>query len=100
MLTIRDEDEPAKGYGVEFYWQTRLPVGKTENGVRVRGDKGIATLFVPPGCTVRLDRLPLAEGAEHTRIAIHEEATRGTLVAAVRLRPASEQAVGGHTTRR
>jgi len=89
VLTIRDEYELATGDAVEFYWQTNLPVEQTEGFVTIRGDKGLATISIPPDCTVRIERLPLAEGAEHTRIAIHKPAPSGTLEITVRLRSAS-----------
>jgi hypothetical protein len=84
-LTIRDEYELAQGDAVEFYWQTQLPVEKTQSGAVIRGDKGIATLTIPPDCTLRLDRLPLAEGDHHTRIAIRKEATQGMLEVTIKL---------------
>ncbi|HNY80470.1 MAG: heparinase II/III family protein [Sedimentisphaerales bacterium] len=85
VLTIRDEYELAKGDAVEFYWQTSLPVVRTDRVVTIRGDKGLATISVPPDCTVRIDRLPLAQGAEHTRIAIRKPAPSGTLETIVHL---------------
>jgi Heparinase II/III-like protein len=87
VLTIRDEYELGRGTGVEFYWQTRLPVEQAENGVTIRGDRGLATLTVSPDCTVRLDHLPLADGTEYTRIAICKQAPQGTLEVTVNLRP-------------
>ncbi|HPC94234.1 MAG TPA: heparinase II/III family protein [Sedimentisphaerales bacterium] len=85
VLTIRDEYELAKGNAVEFYWQTSLPVEQTDGAVTIRGDKGLATISVPPDCTVCIDRLPLAQGAEHTRIAIHKPALSGTMETIVHL---------------
>jgi hypothetical protein len=86
-LVIRDEYELGKGSGVEFYWQTHLPVEKTGTGVIIRGDKGIAALTIPPDCSLRFDQLPLADGTTHTRIAVRKEAARGALEVTVRLRP-------------
>jgi len=86
-LTIRDEYELGKGNAVEFYWQTNLPVEQTESIVTIRGDKGLATISVPPDCTVRIERLPLIDDTHHTRIAIHKPAPSGTLEITVRLRP-------------
>lgn len=86
VLTIRDEYELAKGDAVEFYWQTNLPVEQTEGVVTIRGDKGLVTLSIPPDCTVRIERLSLAEGADHNRIAIRKPAFSGTLVTTVTLR--------------
>lgn len=88
VLTIRDEYELAKGDAVEFYWQTNLPVEQTEGVVTIRGDKGLVTLSISPDCTVRIERLPLAEGADHNRIAIRKPAPFGTLLTTVTLRAA------------
>lgn len=89
VLTIRDEYELARGDAVEFYWQTNLPVEETAGGVTIRGHKGLVSLSVPDDCTVRIERLPLAEGAHHSRIAIRKSAPSGTLVTTVNLRSAS-----------
>ncbi len=86
-LTIRDEYELAQGDAVEFYWQTRLPVEQTDSGLTIRGDKGMITLTVPPDCTIRFDRLPLAEGDHYTRIAIHKDARQGILEVTAHLHP-------------
>jgi hypothetical protein len=88
VLTIRDEYELAKGDAVEFYWQTNLPAEQTAGGVMIHGDRGLATLSVPSDCTIRIERLPLAEGAEHNRIAIHKPGVSGILEVTVSLRPA------------
>lgn len=88
VLTIRDEYELARSDAVEFYWQTALPVERTEDGVTIHGDKGRVTLSVPQDCTIRLDRLPLAGGAEYTRIAITKTAHQGTLEVTANLSPA------------
>ncbi len=87
VLTIRDEYELAQGDAVEFYWQTNLPVEQTQDTVTIRGERGTATLSIPEDCTLRIDRLALAGGAEHTRIAIRKPARWGTLEVTVRLRP-------------
>jgi hypothetical protein len=84
-LIIRDEYILARGNAVEFYWQTRLPVTQNKGTVIIKGDKGRATLKVPPDYKVRIDRLPLAEGKEHNRIAIHKDGAQGFLEVIVRL---------------
>ncbi len=88
VLTIRDEYELARGDAVEFYWQTNQPVERTAGIVTIHGDRGLATLSVPSDCTIRIERLPLAEGAEHNRIAIHKPGVSGILEVTVSLRPA------------
>ena len=84
VLTIRDEYEPAKATRPS---STGRPACRswTDRVVTIRGDKGLATISVPPDCTVRIDRLPLAQGAEHTRIAIRKPAPSGTLETIVHL---------------
>jgi hypothetical protein len=85
-LTIRDEYELAQGDAVEFYWQTNLPIGQTKEGITIQGDRGVAILSIPEDCAVRIDRLPLADGGEHTRITIGKLSPSGTLEVTVRLR--------------
>lgn len=85
VLVIRDEYELAKGTGVEFYWQTKLPVETAGGAIVIRGDKGVVSLSPPADCTVRVDRLDLAEGGSHNRIAIRKEAAQGTLEVSVTL---------------
>ncbi len=91
-LMIRDEYQLAQGSAVEFYWQTHLPVEQTNEGVTIRGAKGMVTLSVPSDCTLRIDRLPLAEGGEHSRIAIRKAGAEGVLELKVFLRSVAEHA--------
>jgi hypothetical protein len=92
-LVIRDEYALARGNAVEFYWQTKLPVRLHDNAVIIKGQQGRATLEVPADCTVRIDRLPLANGQQHNRIAVHKAGTQGVLEVIVRLSiiPVSER---------
>lgn len=89
VLVIRDEYELAKGTGVEFYWQTKLPVERRDRTIVIRGQRGIATLSVPPDCTIRVEQLDLADGDQHNRIAIRKDAVQGTLEVKIRLQNAS-----------
>lgn len=84
-LTIRDEYELADGSGVEFYWQTALPVSEDGDTITIRGKKGTVVLTVPDDCDVRVDRLPLADGQGQNRIALRREGTAGSLEVAARL---------------
>jgi hypothetical protein len=84
-LTIRDEYEIAKGDGVEFYWQTRLPCEQAGQTVTIRGARGAVTLTAPPDCAVRIETLPLANNEQHQRIAIKKTATTGALAVNVQL---------------
>jgi hypothetical protein len=91
-LVIRDEYELGKGRAVEFYWQTKLPVERQAGAVVIRGRKGAASLSVPPDCSVRIDRLALAAGEKHNRIAVRKEGPEGRLEVAVHLRPSTDSA--------
>ncbi|MCP4640854.1 MAG: hypothetical protein GY851_10490 [bacterium] len=87
VLTIRDDYALAKGDGVEFYWQTRLPVQIDGAGITIEGDRGKVILSVPEECTVRVDTLPMHGDESHSRIVVRKLGTRGTLEIAVRLVP-------------
>jgi hypothetical protein len=79
ILIIRDEYILAKGNAVEFYWQTKLPVRQHEKTVIIQGKKGRAIIEIPPGCTVRIEQLPLAQGQQHNRITIYKKGSKGML---------------------
>ncbi|HNS20596.1 MAG TPA: heparinase II/III family protein [Sedimentisphaerales bacterium] len=87
VLVIRDEYELGRGTGVEFYWQTKLPVEQQGRTVIVRGARGTVTLTMPDDCAIRVEELALAEGDRHSRIAIRKDATHGTLDVVVRFSP-------------
>jgi len=74
-----------QGNAVEFYWQTKLPVRQYDRTVIIQGKQGRASLKIPPDCTVRIDRLPLAEGQEHNRITIKKSGSKGVLEVKVHL---------------
>ncbi|MEN6577283.1 MAG: heparinase II/III family protein [Phycisphaerales bacterium] len=78
-LVIRDAYELGEGTGVEFYWQTKLPVEREGQTVTIRGVRGIVSVTAPSDCTIRIEELALADGDKHNRIAIRKEATQGTL---------------------
>jgi hypothetical protein len=89
QIVIRDEYELAKGTAVEFYWQTKLPVEQRDRMIVIRGQRGIATLSVPPDCAIRIEQLDLAGGDKHNRIAIRKDAVLGTLEVKIRLQNVS-----------
>ncbi|MCP4609326.1 MAG: hypothetical protein GY845_11495 [Planctomycetes bacterium] len=84
-LIIRDEYAMTRGDAVEFYWQTKLPVRQLDRTIIIEGKQGRASLKIPPDCTVRIDRLPLAEGQEHNRITIKKSGSKGVLEVKVHL---------------
>ncbi|MBC8471109.1 MAG: heparinase II/III family protein [Planctomycetes bacterium] len=89
-LIIRDEYALASGNAVEFYWQTKLPVRQHDRTVIIEGKQGRASLKIPADCTVRIDRLPLAEGQEHNRITIGKSGSEGVLEVKVHLSAVSD----------
>ena len=78
VLTIADEYELIRGTGVEFYWQTRLPVTIDGSQAIIRGSRGRVTLVAPEGTVWRCDLLPLLDGTQN-RLALRCEATSGTI---------------------
>lgn len=85
ILYIHDEYRLKKGNGVEFYWQTQLPVTVKGRNVIISGSKGLVTLDIPKGCTVRLDKLPLYQDGVQTRIAICKPGKQGKLTVTAHL---------------
>ncbi len=84
-LVIRDEYELARGTGVEFYWNTRLPVTILEGTVIITGRRGKAEIQVPAGCAARVEELPLLGGDSQRRIAFRKEGASGNLEVRVHL---------------
>ena len=83
-LTITDDYELASGDGVEFYWQTCLPVTLDGATAIITGENGRAMLQAPTGCVWRVDELPLLDGAQY-RLAVRQEGKSGCLTVQVSL---------------
>jgi hypothetical protein len=86
VMTITDSYELVAGAGVEFYWQTRLPVAIEGHRAVVTGARGCAIVEGPAGLAWRLDELPLLDGVQR-RLALRCEGRAGTLAVHVRLVP-------------
>jgi hypothetical protein len=94
-LIIRDTYALREGEGVEFFWQTRLPVTVSGCTFTVRGRRGEAVVTVSEGCTVELERItlpgefPLEGGPvkqmKHHRVRIRRRGRNGAIEAAIRL---------------
>lgn len=84
-LVIRDEYERTSGNGVEFYWQTMLPVTVHGSIITIRGKRGVVVLTAPEDCILRVDTLPLPDGEVGRRIVLRRESTAGQLEVSVRL---------------
>jgi hypothetical protein len=84
VLTITDEYELLEAQGVEFHWQTRLPVEVTGGRAVITGQRGRVELDAPPGCPWRVDELPLLTGVQR-RLTCRYPGRSGTRVVRVRL---------------
>jgi hypothetical protein len=84
VLTITDYYELTVGEGVEFYWQTRLPVTIDGSRAVISGVRGRVELTAPEGCIWRLDELPLLDGIQH-RLAFRHAGTAGSFSVSARL---------------
>ncbi len=87
-LIIRDEYElkPDSGAsGVAFYWNTQREVAIEGNVIILRGKRGAARIEAPADCAIRVDELPLLEGAAQRRIAIQKAGLAGALQVRVTL---------------
>lgn len=84
VLTIMDEYELTAGDGVEFYWQTLLPVTMDGRFVTITGVRGCVKLEAPEGCVWRLEDLPLLNGVQH-RLSCRYTGISGTAIITVYL---------------
>ena len=84
-LRIHDCWELAAGNAVESYWQTHLPVQVHGQTVTLTGKRGQAIITAPDMCLIRVDTLPLLQGAQ-TRLAFRMEQPAGEMVLTVELK--------------
>ena len=87
VLTIRDDYELAAGIGVEWYWQTMLPVSVDGQRIAITGRRARVRLEAPPEARIRVDELPLPAGAVQRRVALAIEGTSGTIQVSAHLEP-------------
>lgn len=85
VLNITDDYELEAGEGVDFYWQTRLPVTVAGPQAVIRGARGTVELEAPEGLSWRVEELPLLDGVQR-RLACRCAGGAGTLIIRVRLR--------------
>jgi len=78
-LLIQDDYVLKQGEGVEFLWNTRLPVSVEEKQVTIHGHRGRVTLKVPSDCEVRIEELPAGPLPPQRRIAIQKYAQSGQI---------------------
>lgn len=84
-LDITDDYALASGDGVEFCWNTELPVTIDGRRITITGKRGKVEITAPAECSVRLDDLPLLEGRLQHRIVISRAGREGRLHVTARL---------------
>jgi hypothetical protein len=90
VLTITDDYELLAGEGVEFYWQTRLPVTVDGRRAVITGARGWAELEAPAGAVWQLDDLPLLDGVQH-RLTLRHASASGRATVTARLIDGKQQ---------
>ena len=55
QLVITDDYDLKRKSGVEFNWQTMLPVVRKGNKIVIEGNRGIAEIHIPSGTTCRIE---------------------------------------------
>lgn len=84
VINITDYYELVSGEGVEFYWQTRLPVRINGSIAIITGQNGNVELEAKTGESWRIDELPLLDGIQN-RLALRQSGRSGMLTVMVRL---------------
>ena len=86
-ITVTDDYELSKGDGVEFLWQTPLPV-KNENGqIIITGARGRALITPPSGTTVEITPSRKLGMRNLSTIRFRSDAKSGSLATKVNLEP-------------
>ena len=86
VLVIHDEYELFAGDGVDFLWQTRLPVRLAGQTATLAGRAGEAVLTFPAGVALRVEELPAMGDARHWRVSARQTGRQGTITVRVQLR--------------
>ena len=85
QIIIHDDYELANGQGVDFFWQTTLPVNVIGDTVTISGRRGVAIICPPTGSTIRVEELPYLGGQTQRRIAFRVNQLHGQLETVVKL---------------
>ena len=85
-LVIHDDYRLVTGSGVDFFWQTTLPVSVDGDTVTITGQRGVASICAPAGSTIRLEELPYIGDQPQRRIAFRVEQRQGHIETIVTLR--------------
>ncbi len=79
VLEIHDSYELARGEGVEFLWNTRLPISLEDGSAMVNGRHGRARIVWSEGCEASVEALPSPPGRAHNRLTIRKAGIAGEL---------------------
>ena len=88
-IEIVDDFELKQGDGVDFIWQTPLPVEEKDGRVYLRGAKGDAIITPPPGAEIKIGSSWDATSWKLTPITFRVANTSGRIVTVVELVPRS-----------
>ena len=83
-LIIRDTYRIRQGTGVEFFWNTRLPISVENGRVTIQGTRGRVRITPPPQAEIRVDELPLLDGIQR-RLVFRIPAPAGVLLTHIQL---------------
>ena len=78
-ITIRDTFELIKGDGVEFYWNTILPIEIKGKNISIIGKRGVISFDIPEGLSFRIDKLALFDGKIQNRISLKKYGKQGVI---------------------
>lgn len=78
-LVITDDYELKRGDGVDFYWQTMLPVRRKGNTLVIEGRRGTAEVRIPRGATCRVEPCTWWTGAKVNRIILSKKGCSGKM---------------------
>ncbi len=82
-LEITDTYALAEGSGVEFLWNTFLPLTAEGNRITIQGRRGRVRLTIPGEGRVALRELPHYSGRPLHQVAVHQPGREGTLTVSV-----------------
>ena len=78
-LVVTDEYDLKQGSGVEFNWQTMLPVNRKGNKLVIEGKRGVAEIIIPPGATCRMETHLCWTGKTVNRIIFSKKGQTGKM---------------------
>jgi hypothetical protein len=77
-LTIIDEYELTEGQGVEFIWNTELPVAIHGREIKIMGNNGHVLIEIPKDTEASLEKVDLGS-LQHNRIIIRNKGVQGKI---------------------